>query len=517
MAWWVYPAILIASQIYHRLTEKDPAKPKSANDIQIPKIEDGASLQLIYGRCRVRAPLLAYTSSVLAADHYAVGGGPAIGVFYCMDLFMILGIPFEQTSSRLWNMWSGELKFTWFSSPFTGGEIDHSSGSPPYTGPGASGTLGEYSHWILLPPVTDNFTTNTQGDVQFYDGRADQSHTAGIYGRSYLGRSMIDNGAGASSIPGFRGYLSLIHINRLNVPLGNRWIVGDSPSLSGYSYEVSSYPADSTAFNVGLEANPARVLLDLLIGTLGKLHLDASRIDYDSFSAAAIRLQEEGNGYSRALEGGGTASDLIAEILEQIDATLYEDPRDSKIRIKLIRDDYDWSALIGVTTENCEELTGFAAGCWDSIITKVRVVFTDRSRDYHPGSATAHNQAKAFSGEEVRELVIQMPGVCTQALANELAARELAARSRPIAKCRAVVDRTFAGTMPGDPIRVTWPEYGIDGRVFRVAAVNRGTLANGKIALDLIEDFFYVWRNVLVPGHPVKSFPGTTGTIGGFS
>jgi hypothetical protein len=78
-------------------------------------------------------------------------------------------------------------------------------------------------------------------------------------------------------------------------------------------------------------------------------------------------------------------------------------------------------------------------------------------------------------------------------------------------KCRAIVDRTFAYTNPGDPIRVTWPEYGLDGVVFRVAQVTRGTSKSSKITMELVQDHFYVFRQEAYPTPPVDSFPGWPG------
>jgi hypothetical protein len=88
-----------------------------------------------------------------------------------------------------------------------------------------------------------------------------------------------------------------------------------------------------------------------------------------------------------------------------------------------------------------------------------------------------------------------MPGICNQVLADTVAARELAARSRPITKLRAICDRTARNLMPGDPVKLTWTDPDIAGLIFRIADVDRGTLADGKVAIDLISDNFYVWRN----------------------
>ncbi len=478
-----YGGFLVGSYVYHRWFAPQPPVPKPSDRIEIPRVDEGASIPLIYGKCRVRQPILAWASTPAAT-----GSAPVWD--YSMDMFMLLGIPFQLPSVAIYRIWVGE------------GRLGSAAGQPKSHGAG----------WIVDNDADAFFVQSGYigESLEIFDGRASQqlvNPTTPYAATTIAGARMVADGVGADLIPGYRGYVSVFH-HGSGAP---KWKLGNSPNLGSYSYEVASYPADSDAFNVGLEANPAKVILDLLTGSFGKLKLPSSKIDGVSFAAAKVRLQEEGNGYSRSIENSPDAADIIQEILQQIDAALYEDPRDGKIKIKLIRDDYDVSALIGVTTENCEELQNFAAGGFEGIVNKVRLIYTNRDDSYRDGSASAHSQASATGSDgETREALIQMPGVCTQALANALAARELAARSRPITKCRAVVDRTFANTMPGDPVRVTWPEYGLDGRVFRVASVVRGELANGKIALDLIEDFFYVWRNVLIPGHPVESFRGTT-------
>jgi hypothetical protein len=48
---------------------------------------------------------------------------------------------------------------------------------------------------------------------------------------------------------------------------------------------------------------------------------------------------------------------------------------------------------------------------------------------------------------------------------------------------------------------VQWTDPDIANIVFRVAAVDRGTIDDGKIALDLLQDYFYVTRSQ--PPRPV--------------
>jgi hypothetical protein len=54
--------------------------------------------------------------------------------------------------------------------------------------------------------------------------------------------------------------------------------------------------------------------------------------------------------------------------------------------------------------------------------------------------------------------------------------------------------------IPGDVIRLTWPEYGIEDVVYRVLEVNRGTLQAGEITIDAVEDVF---------GMPSNTYAGT--------
>lgn len=489
-----YGGFLVGSYVYHRWFVEQPPMPKPADRVEIPRLDDGAAPALIYGKCRVRSPIIAWCSTP------AVSGGPNVWS-YSMDMLMLLGIPFENPSVAVWRIWVGEQRLG-LANP--GQPKTHNPGGLPQAW--IMDNTGGSDPWSTQRGLVGQF-------VEILDGRATQqlvNPTSPYASTTIAGARMVADAVDASMIPGYRGYVGVFHYGGG----GAKWSLGNSNDLGSYSYEVSSYPADSDAFNVGVEANPAKVLRDVLTGKFGKLGLPSSKIDGASFGAAKVRFQEEGNGYSRSIEGAPDTAEIVREIEEQCDCVVFEDSNDGLIKIKLVRDDYDPGALIGVTTENCESLQNFAAGGFESVVNKVRVVYEDRDDDYREHSATAHSQASATGSDgEVREALIRMPGVKTAKLAAEIAARELNARSRPIAKCRAIVDRTFRKVNPGDPIRVTWPEYGIDGRVFRVASVNRGELANGKIALDLIEDFYYVWRNALLPGHPVESFPG--GPVGG--
>ncbi len=489
---------LVGLYIYHRLTDPGPSKPRGEG-LKLPRIDDGAPYPLIYGRCRVRSPILVWVGS--SGNNADVTYG---NVVYFTRAMYVAGIGFQDGTNTLIGMFAADdeipVPFGFDALSTLTGDGGHESG----------GTKG----WVNTGIILDNgdVGSNVHGYIEFLNGKATQQlvdPTTPWSATTSAGTEMIASGVDPSLIPGYRGYISI-----LLGAAGAAWQIGNSPQIQAYSFEVASY---ASAFldraSVDLEANPADVIRDLLVGTFGKLGLDVLMIDYDSFFAAATTLREEGHGYSRAIEESTSAGDIIIEILKQIDAVLFEDPTTGTIKLKLIRADYVPADCLEVNPENCKSLETPAAGGWTGRVNKVRVVFTDRSKQYADGSATAQNQANAVGQNGlVEELVLQFPGVCTQALADDIAGRELAALSRPIFKCSAIVDRSFLRINPGDVVALTWPDWHISGMLMRVAGVTRGSLQDGVIRLDLIQDLFYTRRSVFVDGGShgtIGSFPGT--------
>lgn len=532
MAWWVYPAILGGTWLWREYVRPElyPEEgPKPEGQLTLPRTEEGAPIPLIYGQCRVRSPILSWVGGVSAhgnpefgslADQANWRGAPFL---YGMHCHMILGVPFTWLSNnRLHKMFWGSRELLVNTSNSTIGQSTVSS-LAQLTGNGS-----ETGHRVIVNNTAAASGPMAQtpldgmprvgGPVEFLNGRPDQNlvnTTFPFASPTYAGRVMAEAGVTVAEIPGYRGVMSVFLGNKIDGYADGYpgpFIVGASPQPGEYSFEVSSHPQNSFSNAgpyIGLDANPVDVIYDLLAGKLGKLGITWSDIDTASFQSAATRLSEEGHGYSRALEEARDAPEVVGEILEQINGVVYETPTDAKIKIKLIRDDYAVPDLPHITEANCRTLEAFAIAGWASVVNKVRVTFTDRARNYEQGSAIAYNQAVGTVDDgRLRELVIDYPGVCTQDLANKLAGRELAARSRPLAKCKAIVSREFYAVCPGDAIKLTWPKYAIDGRVFRVVAVDRGSLENGAIALDLIEDYFAVYRQTLVSDWEVNGFPG---------
>jgi hypothetical protein len=472
----IYAGVLAGQYIYHRLTY-EPPRPPPPKEIKIPTSEEGAAIPLLYGRTLVRAPIVAWAGKE---------SFPPESESYLVHILYIAGIPFRNGTTTLERIYLQNEPFldpdglTHLLSPEVGAGNTSNSGD-----------VGSYHG--------DPFLLN----VTFGDGRTTQDLSG-----SAAEFWMTSDGIPSTAIPGYRGY-AIVHTSYQGG--------SDVPAVA---FEISTYPAGfSTTSVIGQDVNPVNVIQDLLCGTLGKLGLDASVIDADSFNEAAETLKDEENGYSRCIDEIREASDIINEILEQIDGVLYEDWSDGEtasVKIKLIRPDYSVNLIPHITPANCSRVENFAASGHTDVINKIRVVYADRANNYVEASATAQNLANVVSqGNRVNEAVLHYPGVHEAENARNIAARELAARSRPITRCRVTVDRTFLRVNPGDAVKLTWPEYHLSNRVYRVAAVDRGTLQDGSIRLDLIEDYFFVHRFMLPGGPTTPPFPASGGLDAG--
>lgn len=501
-------AMMPLQYVYHRWIDPpaNPTLPPNAR-VQLPLTAPGSPITMLFGRVRVRQPVLVFNGTPVAY----IGPDPSGSFTYALNMSFVLGIPFAgDANPLLWGVWAGEIKTS------INGGVDN----PVYPVPGHPiGGIAVNVAQITISPTAVGSGQYCAGPLlEFLDGNASQVLVDGSgVAQTQAGQVMLDAQVPADAIPGYRGVLLATCYD--TTP--NSWSIGPELTIPSYSFEASSFPLASLGPNGGqiadnsnlpasiaYDANPIDVIYDILTGLFGKLGLNPALIDIASFTAAAVTLYNEGHGYSNAIAGGQSAQQTIQDILKQIDGVLYTDPSTNTIKLKLIRADYNPQTIPLITPDNCEGLNSFALGGWTDVPNRIRATFNDRATDYNPNSALAINGSNSLRFGQ-QEVVIDYPGCTNSILARQLAARELAARSRPLAKCTAIVNRSFYTVCPGDAVAVTWPEANISGMVFRVAAVDRGTLKDGKISLDLIQDYFYQWRDQ----RPVP--PGAASAFGG--
>lgn len=523
-------AFIVGSFIYHRWIEDHP-KP-NPNGIGTPHVDEGAAVPLVYGRCRVRAPILAWAGS---QRQLPVGRSPQHvdqQFAYFLDMLYVVGIPFFNGTGELMSIFAAESQITVNSSAsWTGNQTvdsvtdfrDFEPAVIPVNGPP---TAGRTNYWVSNPvgptfalvPVFPQFHEEAVNFafVEFFDGRATQTISDGIDDDDDEALTDTQAVLEAEALNTLYGYFAPNLSDKLVAPplpqnflpsqipsyrnmmlcCMYRWCNGDSTSMPPYSFEVRVL---SSMFGHTLtnEADPAAVLYDLITSPWGKLALPASKVDTTSFQAASDTLYAEQHGYSRSIEEVEDATAIIADILKQIDGILYEEPTTGKLVLKLVRNDYDPNNLDDINPGNMEApgQGWYQVQGWSETLNQVRVTYTARDFGYADAIAIAQNPANIVSqGGKLRPLDLRFVGCCTSVLAQKLASRELAVVSRPMVKATVTVTRGFYGSRPGDVKTLTFPELGVSKMVMRVVRVDLGQLHDGKIKLDLVRDIFDVTK-----------------------
>jgi Putative phage tail protein len=467
---------MIGSYIYHRWIEDQPQGP-TPPQINVPQVAEGTPLPLLYGRCRVRAPVLVWSgnylhpgqtftrmfdSSTQTADHFS------------LDAFFVLGVPFYGGGGgTLFNGWAGDtgLNVATVTSitgqPFLAGDLS-SSTTFSIAGICPPGSAGQDA--ANGAPVT---TTVTYQDGVSYSVATD------------LAGALFQNGDNINDFSGFRNQMCMY----AHIALG---LTPDIPSLSWEVVTTSRGSASDMGvlWPVAGDADPAAVLYDLLTSPWGKLGIPTSKIEISTFQAASATLFSEGHGYSRAIEQAEDANAIIQDILKQIDAVMYPEPATGKIELHLVRNDYVPANLQDINPSNAV-LDEYTVQSWSEMPSQVRVIWTDPTANYGDAVAIGQNGSAAIAaGNRLRSVTRQYKGCRSVTLAQSLASRELAVASRPLAKANVTCLRAFYQARPGSVYTLTWPELGIDHMVMRVAQVNLGQLHRNEIKLALIRDVF---------------------------
>ncbi len=244
--------------------------------------------------------------------------------------------------------------------------------------------------------------------------------------------------------------------------------------------------------NGELDANPAHCLAELFMNPdWGMGDVNSTDFDHVSWRAAAETLYNEGNGFSYYWDQQTSVEDMAEIILRQIDGVVYTDYATGKLVLKLARNDFDVDDLDTFDNENFIEITDLTRGSWDDTINEVRVGYTDHSKNFK--SVTVFDQDLANFVIQESEGVnsnINYPGVSNEALARSLARRDLQVLTQPLLRFSASVDRTAHGLTPGSVFIFSWPEEGIESVVMRVTSIKLGTLEDGVIQLQCVEDKF---------------------------
>lgn len=292
---------------------------------------------------------------------------------------------------------------------------------------------------------------------------------------------------------------------------------GNQSSIDVVTVEAGYYPRMLGGVSMmpnGLDANGVCVLYDILTDTWGNLGYDPTKLNTAQWAEAATFIYNEDaglNGVTMTVSSASEAKEAIKQILRQLKAVLVEDQSTGLVDIKFLRNDYDPDDLPVLNASNVSEIRNYTKKLWNETFNIVRVKYTDRADNYAQGKlAQAKDTSLLRYQGKPRPIEITMPGVYVAENANAIAARELANLNVPLFSCELVLNRKFSTTLkPGEAFKLVWPEYGITSMIMRVKKMNLGTLEDGKITLQVVQDEFAVDSTVLAPPAPSGYIPTT--------
>lgn len=535
--------ILAASYVISWLMAPDVLKAQPKDQLlNIPTTVEGAPQPYVYGRIRIRQPVLAWWGNF---TYYQFADFP---MRYGCDLLFDLGIPMPPTFDASAEAFNANLVAGWRLHKLMKIYIDDKPYPVFQTNNFGDSVFDANENELPRNGVTGYGLTMLQtpggyGDdgygfgIEFWDGHESPSPGLGVQQDVVHTPGGMGNGLTQAAIAMKRAFYDLTQIpgygQRMMVgiyaapqefisiydPVGNPtgtstpyffnlannpntgWSdygFGTSASIPNLHFEVMCVgPNDGLQLASG-DASPIDVILDLMTSTgWGKLGIPAGNIDLVSFSTAKATLFAEGNGYSRFMNEFRTAKEWIAEIVQQIGAVFFIDQSTSQYKIKLLRADYitdpsNPAAVPLYDQVDIEAIEDFSTGTWLDCIGRVQVTFTDRVTQYEQGMVVVQNLANAAGqeGGHPKTKTIDYPGCTERGAAGHLARRDLAVLGKPFLKCKMITNRRGAQLKPGDVIRMTHLDFGITEMAMRVVEIDLGTYLDGKVSVSLIRDVF---------------------------
>ena len=308
-------------------------------------------------------------------------------------------------------------------------------------------------------------------------------------------------GGTPTSVPGYRG-------------MGSLWFTGYQSASSGYGIEdfgeVTSYGGFKWGSNspviqsvwatvsrtpiglnpatamIGDNANPSHMIYECLSNSDWGMGAPSVAFNVASFEAAATTLFNENFGLSMMWTRQTEIENFVNEILDHIQAMVFVNPADGLLTIKLLRDDYDPETVREVNPDNAK-LGNYERKMWGETTNEIVVTWTNPENE----------QEETLTLQDLSNVAIQGSpaqgsrnyyGVRNKELAERLAARDLRQTAYPLAIAEAKLDRRWWGILPGDVVRLEWPERNITGLYMRVRGADYGKIGSGEITVNLKED-----------------------------
>lgn len=303
--------------------------------------------------------------------------------------------------------------------------------------------------------------------------------------------------------------------------------VGTTPYVKGFAFRAKRTTAgwytgsawySGKAEITGGHMNPAHIIYEAMTNPEWGMGLSSSLMNTASWQAAADTLYTEGFGLSLIWNQQTTVEDFATQILNHIAGAVVFRLDTGQYELRLIRGDYDAPTLPVYDESNVLSVEKYEIRGWGETVNELTVIYTDPTTK-KATSITAQDMANIAIQGRIAESV-NMPGIQSATIAAKVAQRELASRSTPMAVVQLKVNRKAWNANQGDLFKFSWPKYEFSNVVFRALKVQKGSLEDGSITVDALQDIYAFGSgsylsNPSAPSVPVEDLETTDETAGG--
>jgi len=238
-----------------------------------------------------------------------------------------------------------------------------------------------------------------------------------------------------------------------------------------------------------IDMNPAHIIRECILNPLWGMGYSVADIDEVAFISAADTLFNESFGLSFLWATETEVNDFIQDVLNHIDAALFIDQRTGKFVLKLIRDDYNVNDLPVFDESNIKSVDAYHIPTTDELINYVNIEYFDYTRDQE-GTVSGQDTGLVVAQGGLISQTFKFPGISVTALALKVLQRELKAAATPLKSATLILNRQGFQLNIGDVFKWGYPSYGIANLVMRVTNISYGTLIDGAMEIECIEDIF---------------------------
>ncbi len=457
-------AMAVSMAIGYATRRRPPGVKAAGRDqFKLPTAREDRTIPFIGGKRRIEGPnvvtpVIDFVTKPIRVRSDMFGGHTTVGHQYFVGLQM--GVC--QAADGILQVWGGDTCLWPTALDPTDEAVD-------------STTIASVSAWAVWGGKKGE--GGFVGTIRFaYGGDA---QTAAAYLILHMG----------AAIPASRGFVSAIL---------ERCYIGTQPYLKPMSFLAKRtlispertgiwYPSKAVVNDEDL--NAIHCLREWIVSpTIGRGKGDAAV--GPTFAAAADTCYTEGMGFSYVCDQPDQIMDMVETALQIIGGILYTDRETGRFEIALARDDYD-PADLDTYGEDDLWVSEFHRPSPAKVPSKTIVLWHDkRSCQSRPAYDDDVALLTRQGSIPITQTLDYSAFICDPDLALYVAAREQQAAARMGALLTIHCDRRMSRLHPGDVFKLSYPELGIVSMVVRVLRVDYGSLADGEITMDLVEDIY---------------------------